>query len=267
METITPTVTSKDGTKIAYDKIGHGPAIILVAGALCSRSFWSGPELAKLLARSLTVYNYDRRGRGESGDTKPYALEREIEDIEALIDEAGGWAYLYGHSSGAALALEAALRLGKKVKKLAMYEAPYNDDAEAQRAWKEYIKQLTEALAADRRGDAVALFMELVGTPADQIEAMRHAPVWPMFEAIAPTLAYDHSAILGEDGSVPAERAASLSVPALVMNGGASYAFMYDTARALSRAMPHAQLRTLEGQRHDVSPEALAPVLVEFFAE
>jgi pimeloyl-ACP methyl ester carboxylesterase len=136
----------------------------------------------------------------------PYAVAREIEDIEALIDEAGGSAYLYGHSSGAALVLEAALRLGKKVKKLAMYEAPYNDDAQAQRTWKQYIKQLTEALAADRRGDAVALFMELVGTPADQIEAMRHAPAWPMFEALAPTLAYDHSAILGADASVPGTR-------------------------------------------------------------
>src|SRR6266700_1980987 len=254
MENITSTVTSKDGTRIAYDTIGHGPPVILVAGAMCSRSFWSGPELAKLLARRFTVYNYDRRGRGESGDTMPYAVAREIEDIEALIDEAGGSAYLYGHSSGASLVLEAALRLGKKVKKLAMYEVPYNDDAQAQRVWKQYIKQLTEALAADRRGDAVALFMELVGTPADQIEAMRHAPVWPLFEALAPTLAYDHSAILGEDGSVPAERAASVSVPTLVMNGGASYAFMYETARALSKAMPHAQLRTLEDQRHDADP-------------
>src|SRR5260370_6331012 len=232
METITSTVTSKDGTRIAYDKIGHGPAVILVAGALCSRFSW-GPALAKLLAPGLTVYNYDRRGRGDSGDTRPYALEREIEDIEAVIDEAGGSAYLYGHSSGAALALEAALRLGNTVKKLAMYEAPYNDDAEAQRAWKQYIKQLTEALAEDRRGDAVALFMELVGTPAAQIEAMRHSPAWPMFQAIAPTLPHDHSAILGEDASVPTERAAIVTAPTLVMNGGASYAFMYDTAQAL----------------------------------
>src|SRR6266513_1176769 len=254
METITSTVTSKDGTRIAYDKIGHGPAVILVAGALCSRSFWSGPELANLLARSFTVYNYDRRGRGDSGDTRPYAVAREIEDIEELIDEAGGSAYLYGHSSGAALALEAALRLGNKVKKLAMYEAPYNDDAEAQRAWKEYIKQLTETLAADRRGDAVALFMELVGTPADQIEAMRHAPAWPMFEAIAPTLAYDHSAILGADDSVPTERAAMVTAPALVLYGGASFPFMPDTAQALGKAIPHAQVRTLEGQTHNVDP-------------
>src|SRR5438876_214838 len=245
METITSTVTSKDGTRIAYDKIGHGPAVILVAGALCSRSFWSGPELAKLLAPRFTVYNYDRRGRGESGDTKPYAVVREIEDIEALIDEAGGSAYLYGHSSGAALALEAALRLGTKVKKLAMYEVPYNDDAQAQRAWKEYIKQLTELLAADRRGDAVALFMKYVGTPDEQIEGMRHSPAWPMLEAIAPTLAYDHAAILGEDASVPTERAAMITTPTLVMNGGASPPFMYDTAQALGKAIPNAQVRTL----------------------
>ena len=267
MENITSTVTSKDGTRIAYDTIGHGPPVILVAGAMCSRSFWSGPELAKLLARRFTVYNYDRRGRGESGDTMPYAVAREIEDIEALIDEAGGSAYLYGHSSGAALDLEAALRLGKKVKKLAMYEAPYNDEAAAKQAFKEYIKQLTEALAADRRGDAVALFMKYVGMPVDQIEAMRHAPTWPMFESLAPTLAYDHSAILGEDASVPTDRAASVDVPTLVMNGGASYAFMYDTAQALSKTIPNAQLRTLEGQTHDVDPNVLAPVLVEFFSD
>src|SRR5258706_10848771 len=266
METITSTVTSKDETRIAYDKLGHGPTVILVAGALCSRSFWSGPELAKLLAHSFTVYNYDRRGRGDSGDTRPYALEREIEDIEALIDEAGGSAYLYGHSSGAALALEAALRLGNKVEKLAMYEAPYDDDAEAKRAWKEYIKQLTEALAEDRRGDAVTLFMGLVGTPADHIEAMRHAPTWPLFEAIAPTLAYDHSAIMGEDASVPTERAANVTAPTLVMNGGASYAFMYDTAQALGKAIPNAQVRILEGQTHNVDLDVLAPVVMEFFS-
>src|SRR5260221_14076894 len=123
------TVTSKDGTRIAYDKIGRGPAVILVAGALCSRSFWSGPELAELLAPHFMVYNYDRRGRGDSGDTKPYAVEREVEDIEALIDEAGGAAYLYGHSSGAALALEAALRRGGKVEKLSLSQGPSNTDS------------------------------------------------------------------------------------------------------------------------------------------
>ena len=266
MDTTQNTVTSKDGTKIVYDKQGEGPAVILVDGALCTRSFGSKPELVTLLAPHFTIYSYDRRGRGDSGDTKPYAVEREIEDIEALLAEAGGVAGLYGHSSGAALALEAAVTLGDKIKKIAMFEAPYNDDREAQRGWREYTQQLTKLLAADRRGDAIALFMALVGMPADQIEGMRRAPMWPMLEAIAPTLAYDHIAIKGEDGTIPTERAARLTVPALVMNGGASFPFMYDTARALSKAMPHAQLRTLEGQRHDVSPEVLAPVLVAFFS-
>src|SRR6516162_10161893 len=147
-------VVSKDGTNIAYDKQGEGPAIILVAGALCARLSWSGPQLSKHLAPHFTVYNYDRRGRGNSGDTKPYAVEREVEDIEALIDEAGGTACLYGHSSGAALALEAAMKLGHKVSRLAMYDAPYNDAPDARRAWGQYISELTGALAANRRTDA-----------------------------------------------------------------------------------------------------------------
>ncbi|GHO87107.1 alpha/beta fold hydrolase [Dictyobacter formicarum] len=260
------TVTSKDGTKIAYDKEGEGPTVLLVDGALCTRSTGSKPELVKLLAAHFTVYSYDRRGRGDSEDTKPYAVEREIEDTEALIDAAGGAAYLYGHSSGAALAMETAIRLGKKVKKLAMYEAPYNDDSQAQRAWREYLKHLTELLAADRRGDAVALFMKLVETPTEQIEGMRHALIWPLLEAIAPTLAYDHAAILGEDASVPTQWAARVTIPVLVMSGGASYPFMHDTARALSQAMPHAELRVLEGQSHNVDPDVLVPALVEFFS-
>ena len=257
-------VTSKDGTQIAYDKQGTGPAVLLVDGALCYRSFGPMPGLAQLLAPHFTVYIYDRRGRGDSGDTRPYAVEREVEDIEALIDESGGSAFVCGLSSGAALGLEAAIRLGDKIKKLAMYEAPYAADEAAQQTAKEYYRKLTELLAAGRRGDAVVLFMELVGTPADQIEGMRHAPMWTMFEAVAPTLAYD-SAVLGKGHVAPVERARSVTAPTLVMNGGASFAFMYDTALALSKAMPNAQLRTLEGQRHDVNLEVLAPVLVEFF--
>lgn len=257
------TVTSKDGTLIAYDRQGDGPAVILVYGALCYRSFGSLPDLVTLLAPRFTVYNYDRRGRGESGDTPPYAVKREVEDIEALVDRAGGRACLYGHSSGAALALETAIELGGKVTKLALYDAPYDDDDDdAKRAWKDYTDQLTTLLAAQRRSDAVALFMTVTGMPVDQIEAMRQAPLWPVFEALAPTLAYD-CATLGEDGSVPAQRIARVIVPTLVMNGGAS--FMYDTARAIATAMPQAQLRTLEGQRHDVDPKVLAPALVEFF--
>src|SRR5439155_12744513 len=156
------------------------------------------------------------------------------------------------------------VKLGDKVKKLAMYEAPYNDDPEAQKALREYVKNLTAALASDRRGDAVALFMAQVGIPAAQIDGMRHAPFWSGMEAVAPTLAYDQ-AIMGKDGSIPIERAARVHVPTLVMNGGNGAPFMLETAKTLSKTIPGAKLRTLEGQSHDVHPEALAPVLVEFF--
>ena len=260
-------VTSKDGTTIAYDQAGKGQPVILVDGALCYRSFGPLPELAKLLAPDLSVITYDRRGRGESSNSKPYAVEREVEDINALIQAAGGSAFIFGTSSGGALALEAALKLGSRIGKLAIYEAPFNSDETARRDYREYRKQLAESLAANRRGDAVVLFMKLVGTPAEQIEGMRHAPVWPMFEAVAPTLAYD-AATLGDDRSVPSDRAAGIRVPTLVMDGGANQAtmpFMGETARALAEAIPPAQRRTLEGQRHDVAMDVLAPVLREFF--
>jgi pimeloyl-ACP methyl ester carboxylesterase len=259
------TLSSPDGTTIAYGKQGDGPVLILVDGALTVHSSGSGSELARLLAPHFTVYGFDRRGRGESGDTLPYAVDREIDDIEALIDRAGGPAFLYGHSSGGPLAMRAAVRLGSKVSKIAMYEPPYNNDPGAQESWSQYLSQLREVLAEGRRGDAVALFMRLVGTPAEQIDSMRRAPFWPGMEAVAPTLAYDHSAILGEPWSVPTGLAARVCVPALVMAGDASLPFMPDAARVLSQAIPRGQLRTLEGQTHQVNPGVLAPVLVEFF--
>ncbi len=256
-------VISKDGTRIAYDQSGRGPSIILVDGALCYREFGPAKALAALLAPNMTVITYDRRGRGESGDTQPYAVAREVEDIAALIEEAGGSAFLFGTSSGGCLALEAAIRLGDKVKKLAMYEAPYVSDETLQQGELEYRKQLAALLAENRRGDAAALFMQHVGTPDGQIEGMRHAPVWPVFEAVAPTLAYD-SLCMGEDRSVPVERASTVQVPALIMNGTA-IPFMADTANALAKAIPLGQHRTLEGQSHDVDLQVLAPVLVQFF--
>jgi pimeloyl-ACP methyl ester carboxylesterase len=210
------------------------------------------------------VFHYDRRGRGDSGDTPPYAVEREIEDVEALIDAAGGPAFVFGISSGAALAFEAARALDGKVKKLAMYEAPYNDDPDARQAWKEFRKQLKEVLAAGHHADAVGLFMTLLGVPADQLPEMRRSPMWPMWEAVAPTIAYD-AAALGEDASVPTRRAAGARMPVLVMDGGASYPFMHVTAVTLAGALPQGQHRTLEGQTHEVAAGALAPVLVQFF--
>jgi pimeloyl-ACP methyl ester carboxylesterase len=264
-ETTVNTLSSPDGTTIAYDKQGEGPALILVDGALTVHSSGSGSELAKLLAPHFTVYGFDRRGRGDSGDTLPYAVDREIDDIEALIDRAGGSAFLYGHSSGAPLAMRTAIRLASKVSKIAMYEPPYNNDPGAQESWSQYLRQLREALAEGRRGDAVALFMRFVGTPAEQIARLRRASFWPGMAAVAPTLAYDHAAIMGEPWSVPAELAVRVSVPALVMAGDASLPFMPDAVRVLSQAIPQGQLRMLAGQTHEVNPGVLAPVLVEFF--
>ncbi len=258
-------VISKDGTEIGYETSGKGLAVILVDGALCYQSFGPMPELAKLLAPHFTVHTYDRRGRGGSGNRQPYTLDREIEDIEALIDMAGGSAFVFGTSSGACLALEAAIKLGRKIKKLAMYEPPYQSGDGVLPAWMDYRKKLTESLSAGRRGDAVVLFMQFVGTPAEQVEGMRQSPGWPMFEVVAPTLAYD-AAAMGEDRMAPVKRAASLSVPALVMNGSA-IPFMLDTATTLAKAIPHAQQRTLEGQTHNVDLQVLAPQLVEFFNE
>lgn len=256
-------VTSRDGTGIAFEQSGRGPAVILVDGALCSRA--SGPMrgLAALLAEQFTVYAYDRRGRNESGDTQPYAVDREVEDLEALIDAAGSSACLYGASSGGALALLAASKLGPKVRKVAGYEAPYDAEPTARRRMRDYAKDLTEALAAGRRGDAVEHFMRLVGVPADQVVGMRQSPYWSALEAIAPTLAYD-SAIMG-DGAPPLEQAASIAVPALLLNGGASPTFMGASADALAAVMPQAERRVLPNQRHDASAEALAPVLADFF--
>jgi pimeloyl-ACP methyl ester carboxylesterase len=256
-------VISNDGTEIAYETTGKGPALILVDGALCYRSFGPMPGLAKLLASNFSVTIYDRRGRGESSNSRPYALEREVEDLQALINATGGSAFVYGISSGACLALETAIRLGKQVGKLAMYEAPYDSAAGASQAWKDYSRQLNEFLSAGKRGEAVGLFMQFVGTPAGQVQSMRQTPVWPLFEAVAPTLAYDAIA-MGADRSVPLQRAAAVQAPTLVMNG-TGRAFMLDTATALANAIPHARQQTLEGQPHDVNLEVLAPVLVEFF--
>jgi pimeloyl-ACP methyl ester carboxylesterase len=259
----TPTVTSKDGTRIAYDKVGRGPVAILILGALNSRK--SGANLAKLLAARFTVISYDRRGRGDSTDTAPYSPQREIEDVAALIDEAGGPACLYGHSSGAAIALMAATKLGRQVTRLAVYEAPYALDAPARKAAQDYDRKLEKLLASKHDGDAVALFLKVVGVSDKQIQAIKKMPMWRGLVSMAPTLAYE-SAVLGKGHSLPTALLAGVTTPTLVMHGGAGAPFMRDAAKALSQALPNAQLRTLAGQTHGVRPKVLAPVLAEFFA-
>jgi pimeloyl-ACP methyl ester carboxylesterase len=259
------TITSRDGTVIAYDQKGSGPTLIVVDGAMTTRTSSGKPELVDLLSAHFSVYTYDRRGRGDSGDTQPYAVEREFEDIEALIDLAGAPAVLYGHSSGGCLALEAARAVGANIAKVAVYEAPYNDDPAAQQAWGEYIRQLGEALANGRKGDAVALFMQYVGTPREQIAAMRQAPFWAGMAAIGPTLAYDHTALMGPTGVVPKDKLAAAHAPVLALCGGASYPFMCVTARTIAESVPNGAYRILPGQTHEVQPAAVAPVLIEFF--
>lgn len=256
-------VTSKDGTTIAYEKLGTGPGLILVLGALNSRK--SGVKLAKLLEAHFSVITYDRRGRGDSTDTAPYSPRREVEDIAALIETVQPPVYLYGHSSGAALALEAALELRKKIAKLALYEAPYTLDKAGRSAAVAYYKALKKSLAAGHKDAAVALFVGSVGVSDKQIQAMKRLPMWKGLVKLAPTLAYDSEA-LGKGHALPAARLGRISIPTLVMHGGAGSPAMRDAARSISEAIPKARLRTLARQTHGVSPKVLAPVLEEFFS-
>jgi pimeloyl-ACP methyl ester carboxylesterase len=257
-----PTVTSTDGTTIAYERTGSGPPLVLVDGAMCYRGAGPMGPLAALLSDTFTVYTYDRRGRGESSDTLPYAVAREVEDLQALIAQSGGEAHVYGISSGAALALATAAA-GPGVTRLALYEPPFLAEVEEGARNKEYTERLRELLDAGRKGDAVALFMTHVGLPAEAIAGIRAQPGWARMEAIAPTLAYDDEVLA--DGRVPRRVASTIRVPALVLSGAASPQRLQAAAQVTAEALPTADHRTLDGQTHDVAPDALAPVLIEFF--
>lgn len=264
-------ITSKDGTSIAFDQSGQGPALILVGGALGVRSHPMFAQLVELLTPHFTVFNYDRRGRGNSGDTPPYAVEREVEDIEALIDEAGRSAFVYGISSGAVLALEAASRLPAKVEKLALYEPPFILNDSRPPLPGDYVVQLNEAVAAGRRGEAVEIFMTKAILLSDEYLAlMREDPSWAEMEAVAHTIAYD-GMIMGDTmsgkplSSEKKKQWASASMPTSVIVGGNSEAFFHDAAQAVVKILVKAEYHILEGQDHAVASEALAPVLVKFF--
>ncbi|MFC9960208.1 alpha/beta fold hydrolase [Streptomyces nigra] len=253
---------SADGTSLAYASRGEGPPVILVSGAMSTGD--TVAPLAEALADRFTAVVYDRRGRGESGDTQPYAVEREVEDLAALIGAVGGEAALYGVSSGGALALRAAAS-GLPVRRIAVYEVPfavYEGGAE-ERA--EYTERLTSALEQDRRGDAVELFLRLTGLGEGLIQGARQSPMWPGMESIAPSLAYD-DAVMG-DGLVPEARLASITAPVLSLAGGASPEWMREAARIVADTAPRGTYRVLERQSHMVEPEVLAPVLAEFFGQ
>jgi pimeloyl-ACP methyl ester carboxylesterase len=258
---------SKDGTQIAFDQYGSGPSLILVDGALCHRGFGPMPSIGKLLAPHFTVFHFDRRGRGQSGDTSPYSVDREIEDIEAMVAEAGGSAFLFGTSSGAALALEAASRL-PGVRKVALYEAPFFfDDVHPPRP-DNYVAKLTELVAANRRSDALKLFMKTVGTPGFAIAILQLMPMWSKLKAVAHTLPYDMTIVSDKRAGEPlsARRWSSVTMPALTAVGGKSPGWWQDAMKALSKVLPDAQHCVLPGQTHMVKAQVLAPVLQEFFA-
>jgi pimeloyl-ACP methyl ester carboxylesterase len=263
------TLTSKDGTRIAYERAGDGPPLILVDGALSSRSGSLNTPLAALLAPQFTVYTYDRRGRGDSGDNPPYAVEREIEDIDALIDAAGGSASVFGISSGAILALDAAARHPTKVRKLAVYEPPFIVDDSRAPVTPDSLGRLAGHVSAGRRGDAVKLFLtEGTEVPGFVVTLMSFFPMWKRLKALAHTLPYDAICMAGTQSGSPlrVDRWASLTSPALVVDGGKSPVWMRNGVRALVDLLPDAQRVTLEGQTHVVKPAVLAPVLADFFA-
>jgi pimeloyl-ACP methyl ester carboxylesterase len=267
------TVRSKDGTSIAVDQSGQGPAVVLVAPAFGTRA--DETALAAALAPSFTVFAYDRRGRGDSGDSAPYAVEREIDDLAAVLAAAGGSAYVFGHSSGAVLALHAARVLPTQITKLALYEPPFIIDASRPPMPEEFASHLGELVAAGRRGDAVEYWQTQLGIPAEAIAQMRHSPMWAGLEALAPTLPYD-ATIMGDTqrgDPRPLSKWASVRVPTLVLDGTTLmgradlHAFMRHGADELARVLPHAQRRTLEGQDHGPAAEVLAPALTEFFLD
>ncbi len=261
-------VFSKDGTAIAFDRIGNGPPVILIDGALCYRGMGQSGQLAEILAQHFTVFTYDRRGRGASGDTAPYAVEREVEDIAELLGEAGGAAFVWGMSSGAVLALEAANRLSG-IKKLALYEAPFIVD-DTRTTTEDGWDRICGAIRADRRGEAVKLFLKLVGVPGF-VKALMPLmiPMWLKLKAVAHTLPYDGAIVRDNQRGkpLPASRWASVTIPALVMDGGNSPAWMRHANRSLASVLPNAQYRTLKGQTHMLKPKAHAPMLVEFFKD
>jgi pimeloyl-ACP methyl ester carboxylesterase len=253
-------VTSSDGTTIAFDRLGEGPPVVLVCGGSVDRM--ADAAIAQELASDFAVLNYDRRGRGDSGDTPPYAIEREVEDIQAVIDAAGGTANLWGSSSGAVLAMIAAAS-GVSVTKLALWEPPFILDENA-RPPTDQVEQYERMIAEDRRGDAAEYFMtKVVGMPPEFVADARTQPWWATQEAIAHTLAYD-ARIMG-DYSIPTETAGAVKAPTLVLAGGADMPFMRESAPALADAIPDGQVRFLDGQGHNVDPTVLAPALKEFF--
>ena len=261
-------VHSADGTTIVFDQFGQGPALIFVTGAIATRADVVSQQESPSLP--FTVFAYDRRGRGESGDTPPYAVEREVEDLDALITEAGGSAFVFGHSSGAVLALEAARLLPSRITKLAVYEPPFIVDDSRPPVPDDYVTRLTELVSSGHRGETVEYFLaKALCVPAEEIAHTRNSPMWEVMVTRAHTLAYD-GAIMGDTmrgNPLSLRKWACVSVPTLVMDGGKSPAYMHYGAQALTDVLPNARHHRFPDQDHGIPPEMLFPVLVEFFKD
>jgi len=258
-----PTVTSNDGTTIAYSVLGSGPALILVDGALCSRNFGPMPGYSKLLADSFTVYWYDRRGRGESTDTPPFAVEREVEDLAAMIQAAGGSPFLFGSSSGAALGLQGAAA-GLPIKKLLMYEAPYVPIPAGGKTAAQHVDALWRLVRAGERGASVRYFMcDVVGMPKVVGYLFALFPMWPKLKAVAHTLPYDLSIMA--DGTLLASRVQGLKVPTMVAGGGKSPQALKDAVTKVAQAVPGSTLRWVEGQTHNLAAAPAVAMMKEWF--
>jgi pimeloyl-ACP methyl ester carboxylesterase len=257
---MTSYVTSADGSRIAFDRLGHGSPLIVVGGIFCDREKMRG--LADAFSKWCTVINYDRRGRGQSGDGSAYAVAREIEDLGALIAAAGGSASIYGHSSGAGLALNAAAA-GLAIDRLVLHEPPYGpNDNESKQGSMEMARAIRTLLAQDQRAEAIATFFSAVGVPPDVVAEWSGDP---RMLAMAPTMLYDYE-VMGdfEGGTVPEHHVRTVSVPTLVLAGGTSLEFFRDTASRIAELLPDGRYVVLEGQDHDADPEVVAPVVADF---
>lgn len=255
-------IISRDGTSIAYEQSGHGPTVVLVDGAMGHREYLGGRPLASELSTDFTVITYDRRGRGESADIQPYSVEREIEDVDGLIDAIGSPIFLYGNSSGAVLAIKAAAKLGNKIAKLAIYEPPISMGADAKQEHSEFTEKMAELLTENKRDEAVTFFLAGM-LPAEILAGMKGTREWAHMETVAHTIAYDNAIL--DDGTLPNRDAKAATMPALILDGDSSFDFMRETAEAFAGIMRNAQRKTLVGQTHRAKPEVIAPVLAAFF--
>ena len=261
------TVRSKDGTTIAFNAWGDGQPLIMIDGATAYRAVNpTNAEVGQLLREEFRVYAYDRRGRGDSTDTAPYAVEREIEDLAALIADAGAPAVVFGWSSGAVLALDAATA-GLPISRLALFEPPFVVDGSRPPRPADYVQRLDDAVADGRPGDAVELFLTAsAGMPAEAVAGVRQSPFWPALEAVAHTIAYD-GRIMGttmSGGPLPSDRWATVTVPILVMHGNGTEPWLIAAAHALAELLPTASLQAVEGQQHSAAADVLAPALRRF---